>query len=279
MTATNYPTLTGPQLAAFIRAGSTKRNLDPDAVLAIDTAAEGGLYGAVGDNGTSFGPNQLHAGGALPAAIWAKGAAYAKQWAQSAPGLNYALDGLAKVAAGLKGNSAIAAIIAGFERPKDYGDLVAQGVPPLTAATQTGDYRRATSYLGNATPGETVPATTQPAGAGETATTQPVSIVGDAAKGAIESLVPGVGVLSILGGLNPFQGITDVAGLVKKVLGDPEATLGHALLYLVLLILGVALVFEGVLRVTGSSARPSTAIVGAANSFKWAAPAAAVAAA
>lgn len=87
-------------------------NLDPRAVFAI--AQHEGLSGGVGDNGTSFGPFQLHQGGALPSGIPLSSA---NQWAWSPQGLDYALSRIGSVAGGLKGLPAIEAISTRFERP------------------------------------------------------------------------------------------------------------------------------------------------------------------
>ena len=46
-------------------ANAPRYGVDPAAALAV--AAQEGLSGRVGDAGTSFGPFQLHRGGALPA--------------------------------------------------------------------------------------------------------------------------------------------------------------------------------------------------------------------
>lgn len=83
--------------------------VDPNAALAI-ASVEGGFNGAVGDNGTSFGPFQLHEGGALPNGR-------GSQWANSPAGIDYAMRHIASVAHGLHGQSAVAAISRGFERP------------------------------------------------------------------------------------------------------------------------------------------------------------------
>ena len=91
-----------------IRQLSKKYGLDPHAVLAV--ASVEGLSGGVGDAGTSFGPFQLHVGGALP-----KGKN--KAWAESPAGLEYAIRKIAGVAKGLKGEAAIRAIVTKFERP------------------------------------------------------------------------------------------------------------------------------------------------------------------
>ena len=118
-------------------------NLDPQAVLAV-ARGEGGVgYGAVGDQGTSFGPFQLHIGGALPRG---KGAA----WANSPAGLEYAIRKMAESGAvGLTGPAAIQAIISRFERPANiaasvqaalgrYGSPVTT-LPPVST-NKTGTY-------------------------------------------------------------------------------------------------------------------------------------------
>lgn len=89
-----------------------KYGLDAAAVLAVASAE--GLGGGVGDAGTSFGPFQLHVGGALP-----KGKSRA--WAESPAGIEYALRKISSVAKGLKGESAITAIVRQFERPARPG--------------------------------------------------------------------------------------------------------------------------------------------------------------
>jgi hypothetical protein len=94
--------------ASQIKQLSKKYGLDPHAVLAV--ASVEGLSGGVGDAGTSFGAFQLHRGGALPAG---KGRA----WAESPAGIKYAMQRIASVAKGLKGEAAIRAIVTKFERP------------------------------------------------------------------------------------------------------------------------------------------------------------------
>lgn len=108
----------------FIRARSAQLGLDPDAVVAIGSvegpaAVHGGV--SVGDHGTSFGPFQLHEGGALPAG---KGSA----WAHSNAGINYALQRMAQVAKGLHGKAAVAAISSRFERPADVPGEIAKAM-------------------------------------------------------------------------------------------------------------------------------------------------------
>jgi hypothetical protein len=101
--------MTGDATPALI-AAAERYGVDPSALLAVASVEGGTSYGAVGDGGTSFGPLQLHVGGALPAG---KGAA----WANSPAGINYAVSRIAKYAKGLTGKAAIAAIVRGFERP------------------------------------------------------------------------------------------------------------------------------------------------------------------
>jgi hypothetical protein len=102
-----------PRLWAIIQRYAPRYGLDPRAVAAISMNESGGRFGAVGDSGTSFGPWQLHVGGALPRG---KGAA----WANSLPGVLYALRQMsASGARGLHGQAAVAAIARNFERPAD----------------------------------------------------------------------------------------------------------------------------------------------------------------
>ena len=99
--------------------GARARGLDPNAVLAV--ARVEGLGGGVGDQGTSFGPFQLHAGGALP-----RGISNPRAWAESQAGINYALDQIARVAGGKRGRAAIAHIVSRFERPSDIPSSIAK---------------------------------------------------------------------------------------------------------------------------------------------------------
>lgn len=93
-----------------IRAKARRYGVDPRAALAV--ASTEGLSGGVGDQGTSYGPFQLHVGGALP-----QGRTQA--WAESPAGIDYALQQIASVAKGLTGPAAIRNIVTRFERPAD----------------------------------------------------------------------------------------------------------------------------------------------------------------
>lgn len=97
--------------AAAIAQMARQRGLDPRAVLAI-ASVEGGFNGSIGDHGTSFGPFQMHEGGALP-----RGISNPQQWANSRAGIGYALDHINTVAHGLRGQAAVSAISSRFERP------------------------------------------------------------------------------------------------------------------------------------------------------------------
>jgi hypothetical protein len=109
-------------------------NLDARAILAI--ASHEGLGGGIGDAGTSFGPFQLHYGGAYPGSA-PHGAAASQEWAWSPAGIDYALQHIAGVAGGLHGAQAISAISRRFERPAnpaaEIADALAHYGAPLPA--------------------------------------------------------------------------------------------------------------------------------------------------
>jgi cell wall-associated NlpC family hydrolase len=96
--------------------------VDPRAALAV-AMSEGGLgRGAVGDQGTSYGPFQLHVGGALPQG---RGA----DWANSPAGLQYAVRQMANAGArGLTGRQAVGSIVQNFERPAAPGAEISRAM-------------------------------------------------------------------------------------------------------------------------------------------------------
>ena len=111
-----------PRLWALIQKYARQYRLDPHAVAAVSLMEGGGRFGAIGDSGTSYGPFQLHRGGALPAG---KGAA----WANSPAGVAYAMRSMARAgAAGLHGPAAISVIVRQFERPADPASEIAGAV-------------------------------------------------------------------------------------------------------------------------------------------------------
>lgn len=111
-----------PSVAQLIRGYSRRYGIDPRAALAV-AMTEGGLRrGAVGDQGTSFGPFQLHVGGALPRGRGAR-------WANSPAGIEYAIRKMSESGArGLRGRQAIASIVRNFERPADPGSEIAKAL-------------------------------------------------------------------------------------------------------------------------------------------------------
>src|SRR4051812_28367269 len=105
-----------PDRRAYIRAQAIARGLDPNAVEAV--GKQEGYSGGIGDGGHAFGPFQLNnAGGVLTGQFKGQSPEQINKWAWSPAGINYALDRIAKVAGGLKGQEAIASIVRRFERP------------------------------------------------------------------------------------------------------------------------------------------------------------------
>lgn len=106
----------------LIRQSAARYGVDPAAALAV-ASTEGGIrFGAVGDHGTSFGPFQLHRGGALPRGKSAG-------WANSRAGIDYAVRSMANAGArGKRGRAAINAIVRRFERPADPDSQVAKAI-------------------------------------------------------------------------------------------------------------------------------------------------------
>lgn len=112
-----------PSLASLVTQELRKfPQLDPKAVLAV--ASQEGLGGGIGDQGTSFGPWQLHQGGAYPSSA-PQAPAQAQQWATSPAGIDYALSRINSVAGGMKGGQAVANIVSRFERPANPGHEIA----------------------------------------------------------------------------------------------------------------------------------------------------------
>ncbi len=109
-------------IAQYIAYKARLLGLDPSAVLGV-AYAEGGFAGTSstpGDHGTSFGPFQLHKGGALPPQAGNQG-----------------------------GQAAISSIISGFEKPGDFGAGIKAGLSPDAAARQTRDFRVASAAYNN----------------------------------------------------------------------------------------------------------------------------------
>lgn len=130
----------GAQLAKF-------PTLDPRAVLAVSQME--GLGGGIGDNGTSFGPFQLHYGGAYPSFAPQGNPQASQAWAVSPAGIDYALRQIQAVAGGLHGQPAISNTVSRFERPANipkeiagadqaYGGITPQQYPVALALAQRG---------------------------------------------------------------------------------------------------------------------------------------------
>lgn len=103
-------------LGRYVSQQAPRYHLDAKAVLAV--AAVEGLSGSVGDNGTSFGPWQLHKGGAYPASA-PQAPSEANAWAWSPAGIDYTLARMSGVAGNQKGAQAVHSLVFGFERPAD----------------------------------------------------------------------------------------------------------------------------------------------------------------
>lgn len=105
----------GKSLDSYVYANAPRYHVDPAAELAITTMEGGG--GGIGDNGTSFGPNQLHYGGALPASVYHGPYSEATQaWAWSSTGINFVLREEGELCGGLTGYVAVKCIAYRFER-------------------------------------------------------------------------------------------------------------------------------------------------------------------
>jgi hypothetical protein len=145
MSTTLFPS--GKAEHDYIVAKAKSLGLDPEAVLAVAAHEGVTLPAQVGDNGTSFGPWQLHQGGALPETIWQQGPEYAEQWANSPAGVDYALGRIQTVAGGLTGSSAIENIVSRFERPVDPAGEISRSIQTYATGGGPGgfDYSKPSS--------------------------------------------------------------------------------------------------------------------------------------
>lgn len=123
---------------AVIANNAHRMGLDPAAVLAYALEESGARWGAVGDNGTSFGPFQAHIGGANPYSDPKQAAA----WANSPKGLIQMMGMMARTPAkGLTGHDAVMAIY------KYFGKGTPTAIPKGLA-----QYDQAVQLLGSAHP-------------------------------------------------------------------------------------------------------------------------------
>lgn len=124
-------------LSALLAPGARARNLDLKALLAI-TSHEG-AGGGIGDGGHAFGPFQLNnAGGVLTGKFPGWTPQQINAWAWSPAGINYALNGISKVASGQRGAQAVESIASKFERPAnvqaEISDALAHYGGPVPAS-------------------------------------------------------------------------------------------------------------------------------------------------
>ena len=105
----------GRSFENYVYQVAPRYHVDPAAELAIST--QEGAGGGIGDNGTSFGPNQLHAGGALPMSVYyGPYSERTQSWAWSSTGINYVLHQEEELCGGLTGYAAVKCIAYRFER-------------------------------------------------------------------------------------------------------------------------------------------------------------------
>jgi hypothetical protein len=115
--------------------------LDPQAIFAV--AGQEGLGGGIGDGGHAYGPFQLNNAGGVITNMYGGHVndPAVQNWAWSPAGLDFALNQIAKVAGGMKGQGAVSNIVSRFERPANipgeiaraqaaYGGAPAQTAPP-----------------------------------------------------------------------------------------------------------------------------------------------------
>jgi hypothetical protein len=101
--------------------------LDANAVLSV--FRQEGLSGGIGDGGHAFGPAQLNdAGGVITGKFPAWSPQQKQAWAWSPPGIDYALQGVSRVAGGRRGPDAVRHIVSDFERPQDPGGEIARAL-------------------------------------------------------------------------------------------------------------------------------------------------------
>jgi hypothetical protein len=115
-----YSVLTGQDFVDALIATCDLYGVDAKAAAAV--AFYEGIFGGIGDSGTSYGPWQLHAGGALPASYSSlpRFSTTAQAWAWSQDGMTYAIRNMgANGARGKRGHDAVHAIVYRFERPAD----------------------------------------------------------------------------------------------------------------------------------------------------------------
>lgn len=121
----------------YIALRSKQLGLDPAAVLAV-ASQEGGFKPAPGHYdpdtqghpGYSYGPFQLRSPGRFPSQVdpsaGSSASSRAAAFAWSKQGIDYALQGIASVAKGQKGDQAVSTIVSRFEQPADPSSEIAR---------------------------------------------------------------------------------------------------------------------------------------------------------
>lgn len=111
-------------------AAHPNQRLDPAATLAV--ASREGLSGAIGDGGHAFGDFQLNnAGGVITGKFAGMSPAQIEAWANTPQGINFALSGLARVAANQTGQQAVNSIVSRYERPANIPGEIAGATAAL----------------------------------------------------------------------------------------------------------------------------------------------------
>jgi hypothetical protein len=195
--------------------GARGLNLDLNALLAI--AGHEGASGRVGDGGHAFGPFQLNdAGGVLTGKLAGLTPEQKNAWAWSPAGIRFALQGIARVASGQRGEQAIRSIASRFERPADVG----------------AEIRDALAHYGGSAPAS---APAAPAVRG-LASTAPAAAAAPSLGGLLGSIVASTNQTLGLGGSNvlasllsqptPAQPVRKVAPMPIESSGPPVARKG-----------------------------------------------------
>lgn len=242
--------LSQAQVVDYVRQVAPVKGLDPNAVLAV--ASQEGLGGGIGDSGTSFGPWQLHQGGALPSSVGNLGADVAQAWAWSQDGINYALDQMAGVAKGLTGTQAVTTIVTQFERPANpQAEIQGALASPFVFGVSTSGSSGSVPQPPNFPPGTQTPVTFNPsptggAGGGPS----PVTVTGPttSASGCEDWVIQ----LPGLKGPGPSFTLpgTRIFCVLSGFVTRPQnwATIGLLLLAVGLVIAGVVLYAKGEFR-------------------------------
>lgn len=158
----NGAALVAARIAAW-NAAHPSQKLDPSAVLAVGGTE--GLSGGIGDGGHAFGFAQLNnAGGVITGKFPGRTPEQINQWAWTPDGIDFALAGMARVAAGQEGSQAVNSIVSRFERPANIPREISAANSAL-GATPT------STFTPISTPA-TVPAATPAATPGMSAQTQ-----------------------------------------------------------------------------------------------------------